>query len=152
MFCRLFGCRCPCLLRGRLCERIWSGKYTFLATYENREICRYFPRKSLRCKHASVGEWRMGRDGEGRDRTERDETGWKRTGQHGDGRDRNRIPTLSCPSPSRPVPLQSVSTLSRPFSCHPIPLHPVWSLSVLSRRSPTCPVPLHAVLFLSMPF
>ena len=42
---QLFGFRCPCLLRGRLCERILNGKYTFLATYENHEICRYFPRK-----------------------------------------------------------------------------------------------------------
>ena len=63
------------LLRGMRCERILNAKYAFLATHKNREICRYFPRKSLRCKYASVGEWRMRRDGEGRDRKERDGTG-----------------------------------------------------------------------------
>ena len=65
-----------------------NGKYTFLATYENCEICRYFPRKSPRCKYASVGEWRMGRHGEGqRDGTGRRGTGLdgKGTGQEGEG-------------------------------------------------------------------
>ena len=118
---QLFGYRCSCLLRSRLCVRIWNGKYTFLATYENREICRYFPRKSLRCKYASIGEWRMGRD------AERDGTG----------------------SPHRPVPLRLVPSLERDRirggdstpsclspSC-PLPLHAVPSLSVLSRPSVT---------------
>ena len=68
--------------------RIWNGNNTFLATYEKRGICPYFLRKSFRGKYASVGEWQMGRDGEGRDRTERDGIGRKGTGRNGEGRDR----------------------------------------------------------------
>ena len=37
--------------------------------------------------NTSIGEWRMGRDGEGRDRMERDGTGRKVTGRHEEGRD-----------------------------------------------------------------
>ena len=61
--------------------RIWNGKNTFLATYENRGFRRYIPRKSLRGKCTSVGEWRMGRDREGRP------TGRRGTGLDGKGRD-----------------------------------------------------------------
>ena len=94
---QLFGCSCPCLLRGRLCD-IWNGKYTFLATYENREICRCFPRKSLRCKYARLASdgWDVteregtGRDwmeiGKGRDVMERERTGRRGTGRGGEGR------------------------------------------------------------------
>ena len=68
-------------------KRIWKGKNTFLATYENRGIWRYFPRKSFCGRYASVRDWRMGRDGEGRVRTERDGTGRKGMVRHGEGRD-----------------------------------------------------------------
>ena len=143
MLCRLFGCRCPCLLCGRLCERIWSGKYTFLATYENCEICRYFPRKLLRSKYTSVGEWRMGCDRESRDRTEREGTGWKGTDHgtawRGTGRDPHTVLSLSVSS--RP------STLSRPSPYRPIPIHAIPSLSTLSSLVLLRPVPS-----LSMPF
>ena len=50
-------------------------------------VNRYFPRKLLHCKYASVGECLVGRDKEGGDRTERDGIGWKGTGLDGKGRD-----------------------------------------------------------------
>ena len=53
---------------------------------------RYFPIKSLCGKYASVGEWRMGRDGEGRE-SELDgkgQDGIERDGAGGRGAGRDR--------------------------------------------------------------
>ena len=103
------------MLRGRLCERIWNGKYTFLVTYKNREI--YFPRNlspdisrensfAVNTLALANGEWDvterdeigrngMGLDGKGRDSMERDgtgrsrdRTGWRGTRHDREGRDR----------------------------------------------------------------
>ena len=61
-------------------------------------------------------------------------------GRHEKGR--NRIPTPSCPSPSRPVPRERQDPGWR--------LHPVLSLSFLSPPSPFRPVPFRPVTSLSV--